>query len=132
MSWPLSRLIPAALRHLDAYAEIAGEDARDAVAVLIGRTLVALLATAAAMISALMICAWILALTWDGPWRVWTAAGLAIAFAAAAAGIAIHLLRRRTGPRSLLFSRVRREWHRDRDLFERVLESGTGDGHAAG
>jgi len=132
LSWSLSRLIPAALRHLDAYAEIAGEDARDAVSVLMSRTLAALLAAAAAMISALMVCAWILALTWDGPWRTWTAAGLAIAFAAAAAGIAFRLLRRRTGQRSLLFARVRREWHRDRDLFERVLESATGDSHAAG
>jgi len=128
----LSRVAPAVLRHLDAYREVVGADARDAAAMMAGRMLAILLAAAAAMISALMVCAWILALAWDGPWRAWTAAGLALAFAVASVGIAWPLLRRRPEKPSTLFSRVRRELNRDRDLLERVLATGTGDGHAAG
>ena len=132
MNGLLSRVAPAVLRHLDAYREVVGADARDAAAMMAGRMLAILLAAAAAMISALMVCAWILALAWDGPWRAWTAAGLALAFAVASVGIAWPLLRRRPEKPSTLFSRVRRELNRDRDLLERVLATGTGDGHAAG
>ena len=132
MNGLLSRVAPAVLRHLDGYREVVGADARDAAAMMAGRMLAILLAAAAAMISALMVCAWILALAWDGPWRAWTAAGLALAFAVASVGIAWPLLRRRPEKPSTLFSRVRRELNRDRDLLERVLATGTGDGHAAG
>ena len=124
-----SPLVPAIMRHLRAYAEVAGEDARDAAAVVARRLFVLLLAAAGAQIALLMLCAWILALTWDGPWRAWTAAGLALAFAAGAAGLAIPLLRRRAKPRAVFFTRVRNEWDRDRDLIERALNGGD---HAAG
>lgn len=124
----LAPLVPAVLRHLEAYAEIAGEDARDAASAVARRLLALLLAAAASFIALLMVCVWLLALTWDGPWRTWTAAGLALAFAAGAAGLAIPVLRRRTKPEDLLFPRVRQEWKRDRVLIDRALNGGD---HAA-
>jgi uncharacterized membrane protein YqjE len=124
----LAPLVPAVLRHLQAYAEIAGADARDAAASVARRLLVVLLAAAAALIALLMFCAWLLALTWDGPWRAWTAAGLALAFAAGAAGLAIPALRRRARPDPEFFPRVRQEWGRDRELIERAVNGGD---HAA-
>lgn len=124
----LAPLVPAVLRHLDAYAEIAGADARDAAASVARRLLALLLAAAASFIALLMFCAWLLALTWDGPWRTWTAAGLALAFALAAAGLAIPVLRRRTQAGAKFFPRLRSEWHRDRELIDRALNGGD---HAA-
>lgn len=120
----LPPLVPVVLRHLRAYAEVAGEDARDAAAVVARRLLALLLAAAGALIALLMLCAWLLALTWDGPWRAWTAAGLALAFAAGSASLAIPMLRRRTSQGTRFFSRVRNEWNRDRDLIERALNGG--------
>lgn len=121
-------LVPAVLRHLDAYAEIAGEDARDAVVAIARRLLALLIAAAAAFIALLMFCVWLLALTWDGPWRTWTAAGLAIAFAVGAGVLAIPVLRRRTKPDELLFTRLRQELNRDRVLIDRAMNGGD---HAA-
>lgn len=120
----LPPLVPAILRHLRAYAEVAGADARDATAVVARRLLTLLLAAAGALVALLMFCAWVLALTWEGPWRTWTAAGLALAFAAASAALAIPMLRRRTSQGTKFFSRVRHEWSRDRDLIERALNGG--------
>jgi uncharacterized membrane protein YqjE len=124
----LAPLVPAVLRHLEAYAEIAGEDARDAAAAVARRLLALLIAAAASFIALLMFCVWLLALTWDGPWRSWTAASLAIAFATAAAALAIPVLRRRTKPDEMLFPRVRQELNRDRELIDRALNGGD---HAA-
>ncbi len=124
----LAPLVPAVLRHLDAYAEIAGEDVRDAAASVARRLLALLLAAAASFIALLMFCAWLLALAWDGPWRLWTAVGLALSFAGVAAGLAIPVLRRRTSADTKFFSRVRNEWVRDRELIDRALNRGD---HAA-
>lgn len=124
----LAPLVPVILRHLEAYAEVAGEDARDAAAAVARRLLALLLAAAASFIALLMFCVWLLALTWDGPWRTWTAAGLALAFGAGAAALSIPVLRRRTNPEEMLFPRVRQELERDRVLFDRALNGGD---HAA-
>ncbi len=48
----IASLVPALLRHLEAYAEVAGEDAREAVTVL-ARKLAAILVAAAATFVAL-------------------------------------------------------------------------------
>jgi uncharacterized membrane protein YqjE len=78
-----------------------------------------------------MFCTWILVLAWDTPWRAWTAAGLALAFAAGAAALAWPALRRSAEPHALFFSRVRGELSRDRELVERAFngrgEAGNGD-----
>jgi uncharacterized membrane protein YqjE len=120
----LAPLVPAVLRHLQAYAEIAGADARDAAASVARRLLALLLAAVASFIALLMFCAWLLALTWDGPWRMWAAGGLALAFAGAAAALAIPVLRRRTRANAEFFARVRQEWNRDRELIDRALNGG--------
>ncbi|MGH8250859.1 MAG: hypothetical protein ACREVI_09225 [Steroidobacteraceae bacterium] len=121
-------LLPALMRHLSAYAEVASADARDAGVLLARRIMALVLAAVAAVIALVMLCVWILALTWDGPWRAWTAAGLAIVFASAAAGVAIPLLRRGSTPAPDFFHRVRGEWQRDRELIERALKANSRDG----
>jgi hypothetical protein len=128
VSTPRVALLPTIFRHLCAYAEIAGQDARDAAGRVGRRVFALLLAAVCVQVALFMLCAWILSLAWDGPWRAWAAAGLAFLFAAVAAAIAIPLLgRRRAGTR--LFPRVRYEWSRDRELIERAMNGGD---HAAG
>ncbi len=124
----LAPLVPTVLRHLDAYVEVAGADAREAAAAVVRRLIAILLAAACAFIALLMFCAWLLALAWDGPWRSWTAAGLALAFAAGAAGLALPVLKRRPEAGERFFPRVRQELTRDRALIDRALNGGD---HAA-
>ena len=122
----LSRLVPALLRHLDAYADIAREDARDAASSLGACVLAALIAAALAFLAAIMLCVWLVMLSWDQPWRVWVPAGLAAAFALGALACLIPIRRRRPG-KSTLLPRLRREWSRDRELLERALNPPTPD-----
>jgi uncharacterized membrane protein YqjE len=114
-------LVPAILRHLEAYTEVAGEDVREAAQAVARRLLVLLLTGAAAFVAILMGCAWLLALTWDGPWRNWTAAGLALGFAAIAIGLAFAVLRPGERRRIEFFSRTRFELKRDRELIDRAF-----------
>jgi len=118
----IAPVVPAVLRHLEAYAEIAGEDARDAAALVARRLVVLLAAVVCFFVALLMLCAWLLVLAWDGPWRGWVAGGLALAFAGVAAGLAAPLLRRGGRPRDVFFTRIRAELGRDRDLIERAMD----------
>jgi uncharacterized membrane protein YqjE len=129
----LAPLVPAILRHLEAYAGVAGEDAREAAGVIARRLLALLIAAACGFVALLMLCAWLLVLAWDTPWRAWAAAGLALGFALAAAALAIPVLR--PGSRTEFFARVRTELGRDRELIERAFNGrgrpANGGDHAA-
>jgi uncharacterized membrane protein YqjE len=127
----LSRLIPLLLRHLDAYGAVAGEDAKDAVALLTQRFVRVVIVAGFALLAAIMACAFIMMLAWDQPWREWVPAALALAFALAAIGIASPALRATNG-QERLFPRVRREWRRDRELMERTVATLRGTDSQAG
>jgi uncharacterized membrane protein YqjE len=116
----LSRLVPALLRHLDAYSDIAEEDAKDAASSLGACLLAATIAAGLALLAALMLCVWILTLTWDEPWRAWVPAGLAAVFAVGAI-ISARPLRRLRAGKPTFFVRVRSELHKDRILVDRAL-----------
>ena len=118
----IAPLVPAIMRHLQAYADVAGEDARDAAALIARRLAALLVAAAAALVALLMLCVWFLALAWDTPWRTWTAAGLAVAFAVVAAVLAIPALRPGARDRKMFFHRIRAEVNRDRELIERAFD----------
>jgi uncharacterized membrane protein YqjE len=129
MRTSVAALVPAILRHLQAYADVAGEDARDAADAVTRRLLALFIAAAAGFIALLMFCAWILILAWDTPWRAWVAAGLALGFAIIAAALAIPALRHGGQPHAVFFSRVRAGLERDRELLERKF-SDNGRSHA--
>lgn len=123
----IGRLVPVILRHLEAYAEVAGEDARDAANHVARRLLALLVAGACAFVALLMFCAWLLVLAWDTPWRAWTAAGLALLFAAVTAALAWPALKGGSEPHQVFFPRVRGELSRDRELIARAFD---GNGQA--
>ena len=118
----IGRLVPVILRHLDAYADIVGEDAREAARHVARRLLALLVAGACAFVALLMLCAWLMILAWDTPWRAWAAAGLALLFAAGGAALAWPALRRGGDPDALFFHRTRGELSRDRELLGRAFE----------
>ncbi len=118
----IGRLVPVILRHLEAYAEVAGEDAREAAAHVARRLLALLVAGACAFVALLMFCTWLLVLAWDTPWRAWTAAGLALLFAAGAAALAWPALKGGAAPHEVFFPRIRGELSRDRELVARAFD----------
>ena len=115
-----SRLVPLVLRHLDAYTEIAERDAQDALSALARRTVLAMTAFAAALVSVLMACIGIIAVSWEGPHRVLVPVALAAVFAAVAAWTWFAARRHRAGNPTLLAG-VRGEIAKDRALLERAL-----------
>lgn len=119
----LSRLVPVALRHLDAYKDIAEKEAQDAITALAGRATVAMIAIGAGMFAVSMLCVSVIAATWDGPYRIWTPAALAALFALGAVLARRELVRYRAG-NATLFPRLRRELLADRELLKRSLSSG--------
>lgn len=121
----IGRMVPVVLRHLDAYAEVVGEDAREAAAIVARRLVLLLLAGACAFVALLMLCAWLVILAWDTDWQAWAPAGLALLFGGAAVALAWPALRGRAGRPSLFFHRIRSELGRDRELIARALD---GDG----
>ncbi len=123
----IGRFVPVILRHLEAYAEVAAEDARDAAGHVARRLLALLVAASCAFVAILMFCTWLLVLAWDTPWRPWTAAGLALLFAGGAAALAWPSLKRGPGRDKVFFPRIRDELGRDRELFARAFD---GDGKA--
>jgi uncharacterized membrane protein YqjE len=124
----IAPVVPAVLRHLEAWTEVAGEDVRDAAAHLARRLLALLVAAACAFVALLMLCAWVLVLAWDGPWRAWVAAGLAIGFAAIAVALAWPAFRGGKHAEKAFFPRIRAEIGRDRELLERSLGGNGRDG----
>ena len=121
----IGRLVPVVLRHLDAYAEVVGEDAREATAFVARRLILLLIAGACTFVALLMLCAWVVIVAWDTPWRAWAAAGLVILFGGVAIALAWPALRGRTGRDALFFHRIRNELGRDRELIARAFD---GDG----
>jgi uncharacterized membrane protein YqjE len=117
----IAPLVLAVLHHLEAWTEVAGEDVRDAAGHLARRLLRLLIAVACAFVAFFMLCAWILVLAWDGPWRSWVAGGLALCFAVAAAALAWPAFHGGAHRKKAYFLRIRAEIGRDRELLERSL-----------
>lgn len=113
------------LRHLDAYAEVVSEDAREATTYVARRLVLLLIAGACAFVALLMLCAWLVILAWETPWRAWTAAGLVLLFGGVAVALAWPALRGRGSRDTLFFHRIRSELSRDRELIARAFN---GDG----
>ena len=112
----LPRLIPALLRHLGAYAELAGAEAHNLASALARRVLIAAVALLAALIAILLGAAWLLIALWDTPYRSAAAGSLFGLFAAIS--IVAGVLAARGSAEARGFAAVRKEWEKDRELLE--------------
>jgi uncharacterized membrane protein YqjE len=113
----LQKAVPILLRHIDAYVELVERDWRTAkqnavrsmqlLAVMIGSGFFALL----------LCCGVVVALTWDGPYRVAAMAAMAGLFVLGTVITAVLYAKRDRN----VFSSVKREWREDRELVEDLL-----------
>jgi uncharacterized membrane protein YqjE len=107
-------------RHLGAYAEVAAQDFAllKSVAVERLRALVVLMMSGGLAI--LLTCVLIIALTWDSDYRNLVIGLMAGVFAVIAV-LSANVLRRRDSSFAQPFAGVRKEWHEDRVLLQRLL-----------
>jgi len=120
----LQRAAPVLLRHLSAYAELAGQDLAASKVEFAARARSALILVVSTVFALVMLCACVIAATWDTPYRLAAVASLAGLFLIIAAAAAIHLAR---SPAQRAFAAVRREWRQDRALLELLVANSVKD-----
>jgi uncharacterized membrane protein YqjE len=118
--WLLPKAAPILLRHFAAYVELAAYDLaqsqRDFAANLIASAIVGV----GVFFAVLMGCALIVAVTWDTPHRVAAIAWMGGGFLAIAV-IAMIYRSKVAKEQAPLLASVRREWHEDVVILERIL-----------
>jgi uncharacterized membrane protein YqjE len=120
--WLLPKAAPALLRHLVAYVDLVSLDLGRAQRELVAELVISAILAICALFTLLMGCLAVVAYTWDTPYRMtaiaWMGGGFLVA-AIVAAGYRIKTVR----AQSEFLGTVRREWHADRALLERILSS---------
>jgi uncharacterized membrane protein YqjE len=116
--WSLQRAAPILLRHLGAYVELAERDLADSRRDLTGRTQAGLMFVVSASFALLMLCAGVVAATWDTPSRLFAIATMGAAFVVLALVSGFYAARR-SGKAT--FASVRREWQLDRAMFDEMF-----------
>jgi uncharacterized membrane protein YqjE len=119
------QLASVLLRHLDAYAELAGEDlarSRAQIGLAAGGVLMIL---ASLLFALQMLCLAAVAAAWDTPARMRVIFGLLGLFTILAAGALIRL-RRLLRARTPVLEAVRREWEQDRRTLLSLLSGEAG------
>jgi uncharacterized membrane protein YqjE len=124
----LRRIGPVLLRHLSAYADLAGQDLVASRKDLVTRLRAALIFSVCGAFALLMGCIWVIAATWDTPHRMLAIGMMTTLFAVLA--LVAGLFATRTS-RQPAFASVRREWREDRLILEHVL-SGAPDETSTG
>lgn len=119
----LQKAVPIILRHLDAYVELAEGDWRTAKQNAVHSMRLLAVMVGSGFFALLLCCGVVVALTWDGPYRVAAIASMAGLFAVALTVSGILYAKRERE----IFPSVRREWSRDRELVQELL---SGDEHA--
>jgi uncharacterized membrane protein YqjE len=120
--WSLPKAAPALLRHIAGYAELAGQDLEQTQRDFSARLLAAAILGVSLFFVILSGCLIVVALTWDTPYRVSAIAWMGGVFllVAVLAGLYRSNVLHRQAP---LLGTVRREWHEDRVILERILSS---------
>jgi len=121
--WSLPKAIPILLRHVLAYAELAGEDLRAFQRRSVARLFALLVAMLGALFSLALICVAVVAAYWDTPHRLHAIFALLGVFIVVTV---IGLLSARPKPAEAeaMFDRVAQEWRKDRVILDRLLDGG--------
>ena len=110
------------MRHIGAYVELAGLDLartqREIMAQIVASAIVAI----CGLFAVFLICLGVIAYTWNTPYRMAAIAWMAGGFIVVAIGAALYRARVARA-RSPLLGDVRREWHEDRVILERILSA---------
>ncbi|HEY3654778.1 MAG TPA: phage holin family protein [Steroidobacteraceae bacterium] len=120
--WSLPKAAPALLRHMAAYAELAGQDLEQTQRDLSARLLAAAIVGMCVFFVILSGCLMLVAMTWDTPYRVSAIAWMGGAFLLVAI-IAVIYRSKIVSRQAPFLGAVRREWHEDRAILERILSS---------
>ena len=118
--WSLPQAVPALMRHLGGYAELLAYDLEQAKKDAISGLVVSLIVCVALLLTVLMACAAVIAVTWDTPHRLaaigWMGAGfLSIAV------IAMIYRSKSVAAHPPFLASVRREWKEDVVLLDRIF-----------
>lgn len=121
MLMSLPRMIPIVARHALDYVDLAAVDTRFA-AREVGRRFVAMaIAAVAGSLALLMSCVLVIALTWDGPYRV-LAVGLLLGLFLVATLASCLVLQRGAANNGLFFRNVREAWTKDQECLRESLK----------
>jgi uncharacterized membrane protein YqjE len=121
--WLLPKAGPALLRHMAAYAELAGQDLEQAQRDLSAQLMAAAVFVLGVVFLVFCLFVLVLALSWDTPYRVIAILSMGGAFALLSIIAAVY--RSKLASRQAPFlGTLRREWSEDRVLLERILASG--------
>jgi hypothetical protein len=112
----LPKLAPLAARHLTAYVELAATDATIAAGLLQRRLLAGAISLLGAVFAVLLACTWLLAASWDTPWRDVVFGVLLAMFVAVSTGSWSRATAERPGA-IRPFARLRAEWEQDQQLI---------------
>jgi uncharacterized membrane protein YqjE len=118
--WSLPKAAPALMRHVGAYIELAELDLARAQRELAAQLVAIGVVAICALFAVILACLGVVAYTWDTPNRVPAIAWMGGGFLVLAIAAAIYLSRLLRA-RSPLLADVRREWHEDRVILERIL-----------
>ncbi len=118
--WSLAKSTPALLRHLVAYVDLASLDLARARREMAVEFAASAIAAICGLFAVLMGCLAVVAYTWDTPYRMTAIACMGGGFLAAAIA-AIAYRANAVRAKSQFLASVRREWHEDRALIERIL-----------
>jgi uncharacterized membrane protein YqjE len=118
--WSLPKAAPALLRHMAAYAELAGQDLERMQRDLSARLLAAAIVGLCVFFVILSGCLVVVAMTWDTPYRVTAVVCMAGAFLLIGVAAAVYRAQVVNGQAPFLGT-VRQEWGEDRVILDRIL-----------
>ncbi len=120
--WLLPKAAPVLLRHLVAYAELAGLDLAKTQRDLAAQVIAVALVFIGVVFALFLGCVLVIAYTWDTPYRISAIAWMGGGFLLVAVLAALYRsnVSRTQSP---FLGGVRREWQEDRVILERILSS---------
>jgi uncharacterized membrane protein YqjE len=124
--WSLPKAAPALLRHFAAYVDLASLDLALAWREIVAEFVATAIMGVCCLFALLMGCIVVVACTWDTRYRVAAVAWMAGAFLVGGIAAAIYRMSLMRAKSRVLDS-VRRQWHADRALLERILASSDQD-----
>ncbi len=118
--WLLPKAAPALLRHLAAYADLAGYDLVRLEREVAARIVAFVVVAVCLFFAVVMGCAAVVALTWDTPHRFAAIAWMGGGFLAAAVIAMLYRSNVKRGHAPFMAS-VREQWREDKVILERIL-----------